>query len=78
MVDPVAEHVQVLVVAVNRRDLGGGDHPDPVHGARGERLVDAVDGVVVGQRKQLHSGKGRVLHHLSSRQRSIGVERVRL
>ena len=47
VVDPVAEHVQVLVLAVDRRDLGGRDHPDAVHGPGRERLVDTVDGVVI-------------------------------
>ena len=67
VVDPVAEHVQVLVLAVDGRDLGGRDHPDAVHGARGERLVHAVDRVVVGQREQLHPGQGGVLDHLGRR-----------
>ena len=53
VVDPVAEHVQVLVRAVDRRDLGGRHHAHPVDGAGGQRLVDAVDRVVVGQREQL-------------------------
>ena len=47
VVDPVAEHVQVLVLAVDRRDLGGRDDPDAVHGTGRERLVDTVDGVVI-------------------------------
>ncbi len=53
MVDPVAEHVQVLVGPVDGGDLGGGHHAHAVQRAGGERLVDAVDGVVVGQRQQL-------------------------
>jgi hypothetical protein len=47
VVDPVAEHVQVLVVAVNGRDLGGRDDPHAVHGSGGQRLVNPVDRVVV-------------------------------
>ena len=44
----------------------------------GERLVDAVDRVVVGQREQLHPGRGGVLDHLGGRQLAVGVERMRL
>ena len=47
VVDAVAEHVQVLVLAVDSRDLGGRDDPDAVHGTGRERLVDTVDGVVI-------------------------------
>ncbi len=78
VVDSVAEDVQVLVGAVDGRDLGGGHDPNAVDGARGEGLVDAVDRVVVGQRKQLHTGRGGVLDHLGGRQLAVGVERMRL
>jgi hypothetical protein len=47
VVDPVAEHVQVLVLAVNSGDLRRGNHANAVHGAGGERLVDSVHRVVV-------------------------------
>ena len=78
MVDPVAEDVEVLVVAVDRRDLGGGHHPDAVHRTGGQGLVDPVDRVVVGQREQLHAGVRGVLHHLGGGQVTVRVERVRL
>jgi hypothetical protein len=78
VVDPVAEDVQVLVVAVDRGDLRRGYHADPVHGAGGEGLVHAVDRVVVGQREQLDAGPGGVLHHLSGRQIAVRMERMRL
>ena len=78
VVDPVAEHVQVLVLAVHGRDLCGRDDADSVHGAGGERLVHAVDRVVVGEREQLHTGQGGVLDHLGSGQLAVGVKRVRL
>ncbi len=78
VVDPVAEHVQVLVLAIDGRDLGGRDDPHAMHGAGRECLVDAVDRVVVGQRKQLHAREGGVLDHLGSRQLAVGMKRVRL
>ena len=78
VVDPVAEHMQVLVLAVNGRNLRGRNHPDAVHGAGCERLVHAVDRVVVGQREQLHPGQGGVLDHLGGGQLAVGMQRVRL
>ncbi len=78
VVDPVAEHVQVLVLAVDRRDLRGRHHADAVDGAGGERLVDAVDGVVVGQGEQLDTGLRGVLHDLRSRKLPVRVDGVRL
>jgi hypothetical protein len=78
VVDPIAEHVQVLVVAVDGRDLGGGHHPDAVDGTRGEGLVHPVDRVVVGQREQLHTGRRGVFDHLGGRQLAVGVQRMRL
>ena len=78
VVDAVAEHVQVLVAAEHRRDLGRGDDRHAVLGAGGDRLVDAVDGVVVGQRQQLDSGGRRVRDDLRGRQRPVGVQRVGL
>ena len=63
---------------VARRIFGNRDDPYAVHRTGGERLVDTVDGVVIGQRKQLHSCAGGVLDHLGGRQLAIGVERMRL
>ena len=78
VVDPVAEHVKVLVGAVDRRDLRGRHHPDAVQRSGGQRLVDTVDGVVVGQGKQLHPGESGILDHLRGRQLTVGEQGVRL
>ena len=74
VVDAVAEDVEVLVGAVDRRDLGRGDDRTPCSRAGGERLVDAVDGVVVGQRQQLDAGGGGVGDDLGGRQLAVGVD----
>ena len=71
MVDPVAEHMQVLVLPVHRRDLRGGNDADPVNRTGSERLIDPVDRVVIRERKQLHPGRRGVLDHLGSRKRPI-------
>ena len=78
VVDPVAEHMQVLVLPVHRRDLRGGHDPHTVNGTGGERLIDAVDGVVIGERKQLDPGRRGVLDDLGSRKRPIRMERMGL
>ena len=43
-------------------------------GARGERLVHPVDGVVVGERQQLDARPGGVLDHLGRRQLAVRVQ----
>jgi hypothetical protein len=78
VVDAVAEHVEVLVGSVDRRDLGGGHHAHAVEGPGGQGLVHARDRVVVGEREQLHARQGGVLHHLGGRQLAVGVQRMRL
>ena len=78
VVDAIAEHVQVLVLTVDRGDLGGRHHLHAVERPGRQRLVHPVHGVVVGERQQPHAGRGRVLHHLGRGERSIGVQRVRL
>ncbi len=78
VVDPIPEDVQVLVLAVDRRDLRGRHHANAVDGARGQRLVDAVDRVVIGQREQLDARSGGVLDDLRGRQIAVRMERVRL
>ena len=78
MVDPVAEDMQVLEVPVDRRDLGCRHHAHAVDRARRERLVDAVDGVVVGQREQVYARPGGVLDYLGSRQLAVRMQRMRL
>ena len=77
-VDLVAEDVQVLVLAVDARELGGGREPDAVLARRGERLGHAGDRVVVAQREQLDAGGGGARHHLGGRQRAVGLRRVGL
>jgi hypothetical protein len=42
-----------------------------VQRAGGERLIDAVDCVVVRQREQPYAGLGRVLHDLRSSQLTV-------
>ena len=59
VVDAVAEDVQVLVAGVDRRDLGRRQQRRSRARRRPrERLVDAVDGVVVAEREQLDAGRG--------------------
>ncbi len=78
MVDPVAEDVQVLVAAEHRGDLGGGDDRHAVLGAGRDRLVDAVDGVVVREGEQLDAGSRCVRDDLRGRQGPVGVQRMGL
>jgi hypothetical protein len=78
MIDSVPEDVQVLVLTVDRLDLGGRHHADAVTGARGQRLVNAVDRVVVGQREQLDARPRGVLDDLRRRQLAVRMERMRL
>src|SRR5919109_2938747 len=78
MVDAVAEYVQVLVESVDRRDLGRGHHSDAAERPCGERLVDAVDGVVVRESEQLNARPGGVLDHLRRGQLTVGVQGMRL
>jgi hypothetical protein len=78
MVDPVAQDVQVLVLAVDRGDLSGGRDAHAVQGARGERLVHPVHGVVIRQGQQLDPGLGGVRHHVGHLQLAVGVQRMRL
>jgi hypothetical protein len=78
VVDPVPEHVQVLVLPVHGRDLGGGRDAHSVEGPGRERLVHAVHRVVVGEGEQLHAGLCGVRHHVGHRKRAVGVERMRL
>ena len=81
MVDVVAEDVQF---ARHRRALVDGgdlDGRDDAHAralARLDRLGDAADRVVVGQREQLDAGLGGALHDLGGRQGAVGVGRVGL
>ena len=65
VVDEVAEHVEVLAVAVERGELDGGDHAEAVSRARLQRLVDAVHRVMVGERQQLHARVGGGRDHIA-------------
>ena len=81
VVDVVAEDVQFQrrgPAVVDGRDLDGRDHPHAQAIARGEGLRDAADGVVVGQREQLHAGLGGAGHHLRGGEGAVGVGGVRL
>ena len=78
VVDPVAQHVKVLVVVVDRGDLGGGHDGDRLLGAGAQGLVDTIHRVVVGQRHQLDPGLRGALHHIGGLEQAIGVEGVRL
>ena len=54
VVEQVAADVEVLALAVERRDLGRRDDGDAVEVVGDvQRLGDAVDRVVIGQREQL-------------------------
>jgi hypothetical protein len=63
VVEPVAEDVEVLLVAVEGRELHGRDDPEAASQARLERLVDAVHRVMVGQRQQLDARVRRGRYH---------------
>ena len=45
---------------------------------RRQRFLDAVNGVMVAEREQLHAGCGGGRHQFRDRQLAIGVVRVRL
>ena len=77
-IELVAEDVQVLVLAVDARELGGGREADAVLARRGLRLRDAGDRVVVGQRQQLDAGRCGSRDDLGGRQRAIRLRRMRL
>jgi hypothetical protein len=62
VVDEVAEDVQVLDVAVDRRELDRRHDAEATSRARLQRLVDAVHRVMVGERQQLHARVGRRRH----------------
>ena len=63
---------------VDGGDLHGGDDPHAEPLARRDRLGDPGDGVVVGERQQLHARLGGALHDLGGAERAVGVGRVRL
>ncbi len=65
VVEPIAEEVEVLAVAVEGRELDGRNHAEAMSRARLERLVDAVHRVMVGQRQQLHARLGGGRDHVS-------------
>jgi hypothetical protein len=59
VVDEVAEDVQVVDVAPDRRELDRRHEAEAKSRARLQRLVDAVHRVMVAERQQLHAGVGR-------------------
>src|SRR4051794_37734260 len=77
-VDLVAEDVQVLVLAVDARELGGGGEADAVLAGRRARLGHARDRVVIREREQLDAGGGGQGDDLRGGQRAVRVHRVRL
>jgi hypothetical protein len=58
VVDEVPAQVQVPAVGVEHAQLHGGDDPDAVHRPGGQRLVDAVHRIMVGEREQLDARGG--------------------
>jgi hypothetical protein len=58
VVDEVPAQVQVTAVGVQHAQLDGGDDPDAVKRPGGQRLVDAVHRVMVGEREQLDARGG--------------------
>jgi hypothetical protein len=71
VVELVAEDVQILVRAVDGRELGGGREGDAVLGGGLARLGHAVDRVVVRQRDELGAGRGGVGDDVSRRQGAV-------
>ncbi len=67
VVDAVAEDVQVLPLAVDRRELRRRDQAETASRRRLERLVDAVHRVMVGEREQRHARGVRRRDHGSGR-----------
>ena len=61
-VDPVGQDVAVVAGLGQGRDLAAGDDPDAVLGPGGERLVNPLQGVVIGQGEQAHPGRRRPGH----------------
>ena len=81
MVDQVAEDVQfarLRRIGVDRGDLDCGNDVYAVALAGAQRLGDAGDGVVVGERQQLHPGAGGAIDDLGGLERAVGVGGVRL
>ena len=78
VVDAVAEDVEVLAELVDGRDLDGRHDRDPVLLGGGHGLADAVDRVVIGEREQLHAGRGCGRHDHGGFERAVGARRVRL
>ncbi len=78
VVDPVPQHVQVLVIGVDGRYLGRRQQREAASTSRRERLVDAIDGVVVAQREELDAcGRGQ-FHDRCRLELAVGMARVGL
>ena len=78
VVDQVPEHVEVLLVQIDGRDLDRRDHANALVGPRRERFAHAVDRVVVAQREQLDARLARGRDHRARLERPVRVERVAL
>jgi hypothetical protein len=77
-VDAVAEDVEVLPEWIDGRQLDRGHEPHAVLACRRLRLGDAVDGVVVAERQELHAGRGSRGDDGVRGERSVGMDGVRL
>jgi hypothetical protein len=71
-VDPVAQHVQIVRVAVDARHLDRGHALDPCLGRRRPGLTDARDRIVVGQRHHGDPRCGRGARNLGGWELPVG------
>ena len=78
VVDLVAEHVQVLVIRVHGRYLGRRQERNAPAPSCRQRLVDAIDRVVVAQREELDAGGRGQLHDRRRLELAIRMARMGL
>ena len=78
VIDHVPKDVEVVPGLVERRDLDRGHDPDAEPAGCVDRLLDAVDAVVIAQRHQLDAGRGGGLDDLASRERPVGMDGMTL
>ena len=78
VVDPVAEDVDVGCRLVADAQLDRGYEREVVLGRGPQRLLDAADRVVVGEREHPHPGRGGGRDDVARGQLAVGVDRVRL
>ena len=75
LVGPVAEQMDALPTPPGRH-LDPADHLDTVLGSGGDRLVQSVVGVVIGQRHDIQPGLLRLRDQLGRCVRPVGDDRV--